>query len=80
MTEPTRVTSSTATLIDHIYTNHKDHCISSGLIEYSVSDHDLIYTIKEIGVKRQAGEHKIKYRDFSNFTPKNIIKSYVGVT
>ena len=45
ITEPTRVTKTTATLIDHIYTSSKDLVAVSGVFEPHVSDHRLIFCI-----------------------------------
>ena len=43
ITEPTRVTKTTATLIDHIYMSSKDLVAVSGVFEPHVSDHRLIF-------------------------------------
>ena len=64
--EPTRVTQSTQSVIDHIYTtmphNHLDH----GILKYTLSDHHLIFTT--VKFKRQASPpkiiHKKKINDF----------------
>ena len=39
ITKPTRVTSRSATLIDHIWTNDMQHYIRSGILYNSISDH-----------------------------------------
>ena len=39
ITKPTRITSHSATLIDHIYTNKPDFTFSSGIILTDISDH-----------------------------------------
>lgn len=41
--EPTRITSSTATLIDILLTNNKSIIKSSGVLDYHYSDHDAIF-------------------------------------
>ena len=41
--EPTRVTVSTATTIDHIATNMKEKIIAAGIIESCISDHSAQY-------------------------------------
>ena len=43
ITEPTRVTKTTTTLIDYIYTLSKDLVAVSGVFEPHVSDHRLIF-------------------------------------
>ena len=67
--EPTRVTPTSSTLIDHIYTNRLDHISFSGVIDYSISDHNLIYLVRKIGVKRDQRNYNITFRQFSKFTP-----------
>lgn len=42
---PTRKTPTSASLIDHIYTNIDSSMTTSDVITYGVSDHDLIYII-----------------------------------
>ena len=39
VTEPTRVTSKTATLLDHIYTNNKSKLADISLSDIGLSDH-----------------------------------------
>lgn len=43
--KPTRVCSTTETIIDHIYTNSPQKCNDAGTLCYSVSDHNLVYII-----------------------------------
>lgn len=49
VTEPTRVTQSTSTLIDHIYTSHDNHHCDTGVIRTGISDHYLTYTHRKLG-------------------------------
>ena len=41
--QPTRVTSDTETLIDHMATNRPDAVSHSGVIACGISDHDMVY-------------------------------------
>lgn len=45
ISSPTRMTKSTSSLIDHVYTNVNNHTIHSGVIETDVSDHFPIFAI-----------------------------------
>lgn len=45
ITQPTRVTKTSATLIDHIYHNDTYQVQKSGKITYALSDHDLTYIV-----------------------------------
>lgn len=42
ITEPTRITESSSTLIDLIYTNYTDRVVCSGVSHIGISDHSLI--------------------------------------
>jgi endonuclease/exonuclease/phosphatase family metal-dependent hydrolase len=43
ITEQTRITNSSSTLIDHIFTNAPDRVVCSGVSHISISDHSLVY-------------------------------------
>ena len=47
ISEPTRVTVSTSTLIDLILTNTPGHILSSGAIPTGKPDHNLVYAIRK---------------------------------
>ena len=68
---PTRVTSTTESLIDHIYTNDINKISQSGVIESGISDHYITFCTRKI-FKNPIGKHnKIKIRsmkDYSNDT------------
>ena len=51
---PTRITSNTSTLIDHILTNTQENISQSGIIDTAMSDRSLIYFTRKI--------LKVKYR------------------
>ena len=42
---PTRVTDNTKTLIDHIYVNNDLPVLQSAPINYSISDHFLVFSV-----------------------------------
>ena len=58
ITKPTRLTSHSATLIDHIYTNKISSKVKSGIIISDVSDHFGIFTCIKT---------KFKYNTFSKY-------------
>ena len=45
ITEPTRVTPTSATLIDLTLTNRPEYISESGIIHLGISDHSLVYTL-----------------------------------
>ena len=46
--EPTRITCSTSTLLDHILTNSSEKVSQKGVIDVGVSDHQLMYCTRKI--------------------------------
>ena len=64
---PTRITTSTKTLIDLILTRIDDtRTIDSGVMDLGISDHNLIYICRKIGIPR--GNPKlIETRQFKHF-------------
>ena len=57
ITRPTRVTDPAATFIDHKLTNSPDKVSQSGVIDLSLSDHDLIYFTRKTSLSKS---HKHK--------------------
>ena len=63
----TRVTENTSTLIDHILVNNNDKFVQSGTITLGLSDHNLIYCTRKIS-KGQINDHNtVKIRSTKNF-------------
>ena len=46
--EPTRITCSTSTMLDHILTNSSEKVSQKGVIDVGISDHQLIYCTRKI--------------------------------
>ena len=67
--EATRVTKSTATLIDHIYTNNKQQVFKVKVVESGISDHSAIFCHWSIKLPKQnpRGHTTITFRSFKNF-------------
>ena len=53
ITKPTRLSSHTATLIDHIYTNTSILQCSAGIATVDISDHLPIFYIANLPMKQQ---------------------------
>ena len=63
----TRVTENTSTLIDHILVNNNDKFVQSGTITLGLSDHNLIYCTRKLS-KGQINDHNtVKIRSMKNF-------------
>lgn len=68
---PTRVTASSSSLIDHIYTNLDHNLTHSGIIKYGLSDHDLIYVIIKKHIAHTPKE-SFTCRSVSRYTLENL--------
>ena len=66
ISEPTRVTKDTRTLIDHFYTTNPQNIISKGVSVVSISDHYLIYGIRKFKTNKENAKI-IEYRDYKYF-------------
>ena len=71
--EPTKVTLTSSTFIDHIATNKPENVVASGVLNITISDHYLVYvTRKFIGsTKRQ--RKTISTRKMNNFSSDNFL-------
>ena len=72
LSEPTRCTETSSTLIDHIYSNIVNKISKSGVLDLSISDHKVIYLSRKINFKiteniKTQNKKLITYRSFKNF-------------
>ena len=69
--EPTRITNTSETLIDHIYVSDDLPVLYSSPIKYSISDHFPVFAVLKmanIDYNKNDGRHKtITYRKYNNF-------------
>ena len=65
--EPTRITESTSTSVHLILTNTPEHILSSGAIRTGISDHNLVYAIRNLKLPKSKPVLK-KVRDFKHFS------------
>ena len=71
---PTRVTQDTKTLIDHIIKNNKENIADFGVCLISLSDHNLIFAVWKIGIRRGSPKY-IDFRSFKNFNEEEFIEN-----
>ena len=64
--QPTRITSSTRTIIDHIFTNKPNIITNHGVLHVGISDHSLIYATHKHNTLK-ADPKIIESRQFKNF-------------
>ena len=70
--EPTRVTSTSATLIDLILTNTPEKILQSGVIHLGISDHSLVYALRKFSLPKSYPKCK-DVRNFKNFNENQFI-------
>ena len=68
ITEATRVTRDTRTLIDHIASNKPNRISSGGVISCSISDHDAVFVVRSVRIPKLPRNSRIvtvrKYKKF----------------
>ena len=63
--KPTRITSHSATLLDHIWSNNLSETLNSGILMNDCSDHFAPFcSVQEISNSSSNNENSIKYRDW----------------
>ena len=68
---PTRITCHTSTLIDHIITNSEEKVTQSGVIDTSLSDHQLIFCTRKIKRVKTSNHKQISFRSLKNYSMEN---------
>ena len=72
ITEPTRITESSSSLVDVIFTNFINRVNCSGVLHVGISDHNLIYVYHKLSQEFALKGHSTKtYRNFCNFNREN---------
>ena len=72
--EPTRITPSSSTLNDLIFTSHQDNSICSGVSQVGISDHSSVYACRKISIPiRSKGINLSKYSQFKHFNSTNFL-------
>lgn len=64
--QPTRITTTTGTLIDHIFTKKPDIITNHGALHIGISDHSLIYAIHKHNTPK-TDKKIIESRQLKNF-------------
>ena len=74
ITSPTRVTENSSTLLDHILTNSIEKVSQYGVIDLSISDHQLIYCTRKTTHIKYPQHKYIKVRSLKNYTVEHFCK------
>ena len=67
----TRITCHTSTFIDHIITNCEEKVTQSGVINTSLSDHQLIFDTRKIKRVKTNNHKQISFRSLKNYSMEN---------
>ena len=65
--EPTRITLTSSTLINVIFTNDPNRIVSSGVSHVGISDHSLVYAIRKFAIPTMNMHRYITTRSFKHF-------------
>ena len=65
---PTRTTTSSSTIIDHILASYPERVTQCGVIDISLSDHQLIYCTRKISRIKRGSHKQILFRLFKHYT------------
>ena len=71
--EPTRVTLTTSSVIDHIATTYARNIIESGVHKISLTDHYMVYCIRKFNGAIEKGHKMIKTRKMKNFEKESFL-------
>ena len=73
ITEPTRVTALSQSLIDLCITNTPDKIVTSGVMPLGISDHSLVYLIRKTHYTIPGCNKIISTRSFKNFNQEEFL-------
>ena len=71
ISEPTRITSTSSTLIDLCITNSPEKVVNSGVVHLGISDHSLVFMTIKIRYERVGTHRTIETRDYKKLTGTN---------
>ena len=77
--EPTRVTLTTSSIIDHIATTCARNIVKSGVHEVSMSDHYMVYCIRKFNGAVDKDHKVIKTRKMKNFNEAAFLADVSGI-
>ena len=65
---PTRVTTVSSTIIDHVLASFPERVTKSGVIDIGFSDRQLIYCTRKISRINRGSHKQTKFRSFKHYT------------
>ena len=76
--EPKRVTNTSATQIDLLFTNDTRNIAQSGVIHVSLSDHSLIYVVRKFSIPKRRQVLK-QVRNLKHFSEEDFISDLQNI-
>ena len=64
---PTRTTTSSSTIIDHILASYPQRVTQCGVIDISLSDHQFIYCTRKISRIKRSSHKQMRFRSFKHY-------------
>ena len=64
----TRTTTSSSTIIEHILASYSERVTQCGVIDITLSDHQLIYCTRKIYRIKRGSHKQIQFRSFTHYT------------
>ena len=77
--EPTRITVTTSSIIDHVATTCARNIVKSGALHVSLSDHYLVYCIRRFNGAVEKGHKMIKTRKVKHFCEEAFLADVSGI-
>ena len=71
ISEPTRITETTKSLINSIFTNCMNRVAASGVLHLGLSDHSLIYAVRKISLPSKTTDTVTNMRSLKKFHPQS---------
>ena len=79
ITNPTRITNDSKSLIDLVAVNCPQNICDSGVVSAHLSDHELVYCVRKINWMKDPSQLKT-FRNYANFNVDAFRKDLEGVT
>ena len=77
--EPTRVTPTTSTIIDHVATTDVKNIVESGVLQISMSDHYMVYCIRKFRGGVEKNHKMITTRSMKYFEENAFLSDVAGI-
>ena len=73
ITEPTRLSGNSTSLLDHVFVSHTERVAHSGVVDIGISDHSLVFCTRKIVRGFNKGHKTIQIRSLKNYSNDNLV-------